>query len=437
MSYEKAVFNPLKLSEHLQLFIKQKVLVIGAGAVGSYTCEFLAKLGCGEIHVIDFDTLSAENVVKASSLCRMPEDIGRNKAVCVAERLPVLMQEGGIANGINGEISLLGPEALAQYVTVFLCVDNYDAKLLLAELLKQIPGQRRPIAIMAGTNKELASSVIVDSKELCLRCLISEDWLPDSQIRTSCGAPQYRKIDGEAVIIRTSNMASSTAAHLAVEQFRAYVIGKHLGQGLEKILNKKLTYTAYPVLDLEVSTPISKEQCPACSVRAPDRILTIPGSVMRTTLGEALTKIAEMLQEEDIELIAPRLHYHKTLFSRFIADAECPCCGAKVPIYRHESRMLLEDFFCRDCQANGRVSEKLRVGNGATMIDAFTTECSQRILDMTLYDLGYPLGGYLEVVVRNQALDYLDFGIEKHVVTFSGDPGMMESITSLERSTRT
>lgn len=39
---------------------------------------------------------------------------------------------------------------------------------------------------------------------------------------------------------------------------------------------------------------------------------------------------------------------------------------------------------------------------------AFDLGCSEEIQNMTLYDLGYPLGAHIEVIQRNGALDFLD-----------------------------
>ena len=132
-------------------------------------------------------------------------------------------------------------------------VDNFDAKVLLNELIRQLPEDRRPIVIMDGTHDEMAQSVILDNTEFCLRCLIDENWMKDSSIRTSCTGPQVRQIDGVNEIVRTSNLASSMAAHLSAEQLRASVVGN------DGVMNRRLTYTAYPHLELSSSHPIARK----------------------------------------------------------------------------------------------------------------------------------------------------------------------------------
>lgn len=98
---------------------------------------------------------------------------------------------------------------------------------------------------------------MLDNTEFCLRCLMDESWMKDSSIRTSCTGPQVRQIDGVSEIVRTSNLASSMAAHLSAEQLRGHVIGA------QHVMNRRLTYTAYPNLELSVSHPMRKRNCPA------------------------------------------------------------------------------------------------------------------------------------------------------------------------------
>lgn len=252
----KVVYNAMKLSVYRPLFHALRVLIIGSGAVGSYLMEFFAKMGLSP-DAVDFDYFTLENAAKHSGIVHTPEDAGRNKAECTAERVQPLLDDGCSSNGIEGDLCKLGPEAFADYAYVVVAVDNFDAKVLLNELIRQLPEDRRPIVIMDGTYDEMAQSVMLDNTEFCLRCLMDESWMKDSSIRTSCTGPQVRQIDGVSEIVRTSNLASSMAAHLSAEQLRGHVIGA------QHVMNRRLTYTAYPNLELSVSHPMRKRNCPA------------------------------------------------------------------------------------------------------------------------------------------------------------------------------
>lgn len=343
----KIVYNALKLSEYRPMFHNLRVLVIGAGAVGTHLMEKFAKMGLSP-DSMDFDCFTLENAAKHGCLIRTPEDAGRNKAECASDRVQPLLDDGCTSNGINSDLCRFGPEAFADYSYVVAAVDNFDAKVLLNELIRQLPEERRPIVIMDGTYDELAQSVILDNTEFCLRCLIDESWMKDSSIQTSCTGPQIRQIDGVNEIVRTSNLASSMAAHLSSEQLRASVIG-HDG-----VMNRSLTYTAYPHLELGISHPMRKRNCPGCAIHPPAKIEWLHGSVMNVTLKEALEQIVTHLDTTDFEISVHRLNYRKIVHAGFIVDDVCHSCGTQIKVMKHDGRIYLDDLLCDKCIAPGK-----------------------------------------------------------------------------------
>ena len=69
-----------------QTKLKQaKVLVIGAGGLGSPILQYLVSMGIGSIGIIDFDTIEASNLHR--QILYGPEDVGRLKAEVAKEKL--------------------------------------------------------------------------------------------------------------------------------------------------------------------------------------------------------------------------------------------------------------------------------------------------------------------------------------------------------------
>lgn len=421
----KVVYNPLKLSEYRPLFHDLHVLVIGAGAVGTHLMEKFAKMGLSP-DAMDFDCFTLENAAKHGCLIRTPEDAGRNKAECASNRVQPLLDDGCTSNGIDSDLCKLGPEAFADYSYVVAAVDNFDAKVLLNELIRQLPEERRPIVIMDGTHDEMAQSVILDNAEFCLRCLIDEGWMKDSSIRTSCTGPQVRQVDGAGEIVRTSNLASSMAAHLSAEQLRASVIG-HDG-----VMNRRLTYTAYPHLELSVAHPMRKRNCPGCAIHPPARIEWLHGSVLNVTLREAMEQIAAILGTTDFEVSVHRLNYRKVVYAGFIVEDVCHSCGAPIQVMQHEGRVFPDDLRCETCAAANAPLRPASDFDHREPRRAFTWGGEETIQQMMLYDLGYPLGAHIEVIQRNGALDFLDAGkITRTIFAFDGDHLKMHEIHKL------
>ena len=63
---------------------RQRILIIGAGAIGSAIAEMLARAGAQTITIIDGDRVAAGNLVRHTLLS---DDIGRHKATALSERL--------------------------------------------------------------------------------------------------------------------------------------------------------------------------------------------------------------------------------------------------------------------------------------------------------------------------------------------------------------
>ncbi|MCD8005933.1 MAG: ThiF family adenylyltransferase [Oscillospiraceae bacterium] len=421
------IYNVKKLSEYRELFIGKRVLVIGAGAVGSYLMEFFTKMGLSP-DVIDNDSYTLENAAKHSCLVRTPEDAGRNKAVCVSERVQPLLDEGCTSNGIDCDVCKLGPEALADYDYVILAVDNYAAKILANELIRQIPEERRPIAVMDGTYGESAQSIITDNTDFCLRCVISEEWLKDINVHYSCGGAQYRVRDGADVIVRTSNLASSMAAYLSAEQVEATIKGI-----VDGVMNRMVTYTAYPNLEITSSHPIRKENCPGCAIHPPAEIKWLHGSVLEVKLKDTINQLSEILGTTDFEITSHCLHYREVYHRGFVADDVCRSCGKPIHVMKHEGRTFIEDLTCDECSAAGKNADyngNFDFSNGK-IIYAFTPDTDNEIQEMTLYDLGYPLGAHIQVIKRNGAFNLADEKVEKMVFAFDEDHQRMHEIKKL------
>ena len=422
---ENRLYNPLKLSEYRDKFIGIRVCIIGAGAVGTYLMEYFAKMGLSP-DVIDFDSFTIENAAKHSCLVRTPEDAGRNKAECASMRVKPLLDEGCESNGIDSNITNFGPEAFSDYKYVVLAVDNYAAKVLFDELIEQLPEERRPKVIMVGTYDEMASSVILDHKEFCVRCLLDEEWLLNGLERTSCVGPKIRRINGNNEIVRTSNLASSMAAHLCAEQIRADVIG------VQEVMNKRVTYTAYPLLEVSAASPMRKNECPGCRIKAPEQITWLSGSVLDVTLGEAFDQIEKKLGDSDFNIVVHQFNFNCITNREFYFSGVCRCCGKKVRIMKHEGRINENDLLCETCSsADAKEKHEYIYGEGEKTL-VFNNENSKELMDMTLFDLGYPLGAHIDVLQTHGALDCLDE--DKYVVSvfaFDEDHTKIHNITKL------
>ena len=149
------------------------------------------------------------------------------------------------------------------------------------------------------------------------------------------------------------------------------------------------------------------------------------------TLGEALEQLREALGTDDFELMAHRLSLPGAMFTGFITDGVCHCCGEPIRVMRHEGRTSLSDLRCPDCTAKGLPAQIGERFTGEKMVYGFSSASEAELKALTLFELGYPLGAHIDVLQRGDALDITDACVTKTVFAFDGDHEQMHRVTRL------
>ena len=426
------IFNMNKLPEYTEDFASAKIVVAGGGAVGSRVVENSVKMGIEDITIIDFDPLEAENISKSSSLYRYPDDVGKNKAVALAERANELLGKNTV-NGIDANITMFGPMAFAGYDAILAPFDNYAAKIYINQLWKQIPQNVRPELIFGGTFNENAQSNSLDGNGPCLRCLLAEKWLQNPLTRTSCVGPQYRNEEQLQEIVKTTGLASSNSANYMVEQLRSRLLG------IKEATNKRIMYKPFPVMELNVVTPMSRNNCPDCKNYHPPKSLAKLEncSILSLTMRELLLRLNAFFGTEEYEIAIPKIEYAKVSYDELIIDDYCRACGKGLKnIYKHEFRTKYSDMLCSKCSSDNRkANDSFRKTHFGTSKNVLTPQnCTGELLDKTLFSLGWVLGGFIVVSVRNNAcIDIMDPDYRKKYTFYcENDAKMMKTISTLE-----
>lgn len=106
--------------------VKAPIHIIGCGAIGSHVAERLARMGCEDIHLWDFDTVDAHNITNQMFI---QEDIGNTKVESVQAVMCDINED--LAGIIKLHPAGWSDELLNGYV--FLCVDNIDLRRAIVE----------------------------------------------------------------------------------------------------------------------------------------------------------------------------------------------------------------------------------------------------------------------------------------------------------------
>jgi molybdopterin-synthase adenylyltransferase len=163
--YERQILIPGWSKSGQEKLKKAKVLVAGAGGLGSAILTYLAVAGVGRIKIIDGDTVELSNLNR--QVLHSDKDIGRNKVDSAKEKLEAL----------NPHISVEALKATIDESNVFDLVADYlivDAmdNLPTRFLLNQVAVKKNlPLFHGAVYGFEGRATTVVPGKTACLRCL--------------------------------------------------------------------------------------------------------------------------------------------------------------------------------------------------------------------------------------------------------------------------
>lgn len=112
-----------------------RVLVVGAGGLGSPVCLYLAAAGVGTIGIMDPDTVGLSNLQR--QIAHGTADIGRRKVDSVRESMLALNPEVNIVTYCCLLEAETGRELLENYDVVVDCTDNFVSRSTIVGLCRQ------------------------------------------------------------------------------------------------------------------------------------------------------------------------------------------------------------------------------------------------------------------------------------------------------------
>jgi sulfur-carrier protein adenylyltransferase/sulfurtransferase len=154
--------------------LRSKVLIVGAGGLGSPTALYLAAAGVGEIGLVDFDQVDVSNLQR--QVLYTTEDVGHPKLEAAKTRLEAL--NPGIRINLHSErlTSANALETLRPYDVVVDGTDNFPTRYLVNDACVLL---RKPNVYGSIYRFEGQASVFDARRGPCYRCLYPEPPPPD------------------------------------------------------------------------------------------------------------------------------------------------------------------------------------------------------------------------------------------------------------------
>jgi len=148
---------------------KSKVLIVGAGGLGSASAYYLASSGIGYIGIVDPDKVELSNLQR--QILHNEEHIGMPKAISAMITLKKL----------NSEIKLLpypeeinrknAPGLIKSYDIVVACPDNFKTRFILNDVCFRL---KKPLVIGAASEFEGHVFTLIPPDGPCYNCLFED-----------------------------------------------------------------------------------------------------------------------------------------------------------------------------------------------------------------------------------------------------------------------
>lgn len=153
--------------------LRSKVLVIGAGGLGSPVAFYLAAAGVGTIGLMDGDTVDLSNLQR--QILHTTASLGANKTESARARLDALDPSIRIETHAFRLCAENAPEMLAPYDFVIDATDNFDSKFLIARACHEAA---KPYSHAGIRNFHGQTMTVIPAETACYRCLFHEDGAP-------------------------------------------------------------------------------------------------------------------------------------------------------------------------------------------------------------------------------------------------------------------
>ena len=163
--YSRHIIMPQVGSAGQRKLLDAKVLMVGAGGLGSPIAIYLTLAGVGAIGIVDFDDVDVTNLQR--QILHFNDDVGRPKVVSAAETLKAYNPDVNVIAHEEPLIAANAMEIMADYDVIVNGADNFPARYLVndAAYLSGKPLVDGSILLFDGM-----SSVFLPGKG-CYRCL--------------------------------------------------------------------------------------------------------------------------------------------------------------------------------------------------------------------------------------------------------------------------
>lgn len=166
LRYSKQIILDGFGSEGQEKLRKSRIMVAGAGGLGSSVIYYLAAAGAGAIGIADFDVVTLSNLNR--QILHSSDDLGKKKTESAKEKIKALnplIEVNAYPFRLNSDN--IG-EIFSDYDIVVDCTDNIRSRLLVSDCCYLLD---KPLIEGGVVSLEGYLTMIIPDKTACYRCL--------------------------------------------------------------------------------------------------------------------------------------------------------------------------------------------------------------------------------------------------------------------------
>ena len=126
--YSRHIIMPTVGSNGQRKMLNSKVLIVGAGGLGSPVAIYLALAGVGTIGIVDFDTVDITNLQR--QILHYDSDVGKRKVISATETLKAYNPDVNVISHEEPLNSDNAMEIISKYDVIINGADNFPARYL-------------------------------------------------------------------------------------------------------------------------------------------------------------------------------------------------------------------------------------------------------------------------------------------------------------------
>ena len=230
------------------------VILVGAGAIGSYVATILVSSGVGKLIIIDFDTIEISNLNR--QLLYRDTDVGKSKSEVAAERLKEINPNCEI-EFIHNKMEEVSPSVYETADVIVACLDTFIGRRWINSMAVRVGA---PL-VMGGMYAFLGNVQVIKPHETaCFEC---QPLVPDEELAQACTpfGEERKKERGEErekepPLPAVATLSSIIAGFMSQEALKL-ILG--IGNTLENYMFYDGLNNATTIIEL-----VKSEECPTC-----------------------------------------------------------------------------------------------------------------------------------------------------------------------------